>query len=326
MYRFVKAKGDEETEQIKPTEAQIANSKISARELYEDVLRMPSTSSREKNCRTLVSEIKLRSRTSYRRIATFDKVNFFKAAQSNDIQTLEKMFLNSLNVNVTDEFGWTALMMVSYEGHLDIVKLLIRSGAKIDVKDRQKNTAITLATKRAHSNIVMFLEKTLELRKSEIVNLSSDEDEALKEEQSNQIHCDKCQINYEKLKEKEHLLSTLHRFNETKSHKFNRHFGIPESNVGFQMMLRQGWNRGSGLGPEQNGIIFPIRTILRKSRSGLGTQQPRTAKVTHFKAFDHDAIKADRAPHAQIIATKKQIKIDKLKNQRKDRYLRKLLS
>lgn len=326
MYRFVKAKGDEEIKQIKPTEAQIANSKISACELYEDVLRMPSTSSRKQNARPSVSEAKLRFRTSDRRIATFDKVNFFKAAQNNDIQTLNKMFLNSLNVNVTDEFGWTALMMVSYEGYLDIVKLLIRSGAEIDVEDRQKNTAITLATKRDHSNVVTFLEKTLKLRKSEIVNLSSDEDEALKQEQPIQIHCDECQINYEKSKEKEHLSSTLHRFYETKSHKFNRHFGIAESNVGFQMMLRQGWNRDSGLGAEQNGVMYPIKTILRKSRSGLGVRQPRTAKVTHFKAFDRDAIKADRAPPVQIITTKKQIKADKLKNQRKNRYLRKLLS
>lgn len=326
MYRFVKAKGDEEIERIKPTETQIANSKISARELYEDVLRMPSISSRKQNARTPVPEAKLRSRTSDRRIATFDKVNFFKAAQSNDIQTLKKMYLNSLNVNLTDEFGWTALMMVSYEGHLDIVKLLIRSGAKIEFEDRQKNTAVTLATKKDHSNVVTFLEKTLELRKSKTVNLSSDEDEALKEEQSNQIHCDECRINFEKSKEKEHLSSTLHRFNQTKSHKFTRHFGIPESNVGFRMMLRQGWNRDSGLGPEQNGVMYPIKTTLRKSRSGLGTRQPCTAKVTHFKAFDRNAIKADRAPPVQIITAKKQIKSDKMKTQRKDRYLRKLLS
>lgn len=326
MYRFVKAKGDDEIEQIKPTEAQITNIKTSARELYEDVLRMPSTSSREQNARTHVSDNKLRSRTSNRRIATFDKVNLFKAAQTNDIETLEKMFLNSLNVNVIDEFGWTALMMGSYEGHLDIVKLLIRSGAKIDVEDRQQNTAISLATKRDHSNVVTFLEKILELRKSEVVNLSSDEDEALKEAPSNQIYCDKCHINYEKSIEKEHLSSTLHRFNETKSHKFSRYFGIPESNIGFQMMLRQGWNRDSGLGAEQNGTMYPIKTTLRKSRSGLGTRQPRTAKVTHFKAFDRDAIKADRVTRSRIISTKKLIKADKLKNQHKDRYLRKLLS
>lgn len=320
MYRFVRAKGDEQTRTIKRHKVQIGDGNT-ARETYEDILQMPSTSATNNK----ISSIRRRTRAQTKQIIAFEKNHFFKAAQSNDIATLEKIDLNSTNVNVTDAFDWTALMMASYEGHLNIVKFLIRAGAIIDAEDKQNNSAITLASKQHHTDVVDLLEKTLKNQKCEIIDLSSDED-VTEPKISNPIHCDACQLTYEKSNEKDHLASTLHRFNVKESHKFTRHFGIPESNVGFRMMMRQGWNRDTGLGPDQSGIIYPIKTTLRKSRTGLGTRQPKTAKVTHFKAFDRDAIKSQYAPPIQIVTTRKQMKADKLKNQRKDRYLRRLLS
>lgn len=130
---------------------------------------------------------------------------------------------------------------------------------------------------------------------------------------------------------KTHETSTLHRFNRTNTQSSVPHFGIPESNVGFQMLVQQGWNRDSGLGAEQNGRIYPIKTTLRKPRSGLGVRQCNKPKVTHFKPFDSDAIKSSivAPPSAAKIAstkTKRQIRNEQLRSQRKDRYLRKILS
>nr|XP_040230840.2 uncharacterized protein LOC120954732 [Anopheles coluzzii] len=47
---------------------------------------------------------------------------------------------------------------------------------------------------------------------------------------------------------------------------------IPEQNVGFQMLQKQGWNPGSALGMSMEGIIEPIVAKKRKGKSGLGVE------------------------------------------------------
>jgi G patch domain-containing protein 2 len=45
---------------------------------------------------------------------------------------------------------------------------------------------------------------------------------------------------------------------------------IPESNVGNQMLRGMGWEPGTGLGPQSNGIQEPIVTPVRPKYAGLG--------------------------------------------------------
>ncbi|XP_055312170.1 G patch domain and ankyrin repeat-containing protein 1 homolog [Sitodiplosis mosellana] len=333
MHRFVRERGEETVVEKQRKDRIAIENGSGARETYENVLQMPSTS---KTTRESASKDRIRRRVKRESLA-FDKNQLFLAATSNDVSTIERMTLNNRTVNVTDQFGWTALMMAACDGHLATVKVLFNRGAKIDIVNKQLETALDLAEKKNHQSVVNFLNGT----QCETICLSSDDEEATigdaitpkgvenasgARKTMESFFCDICQAEFSQTDRKSHAASTLHRFNRTDSQKPPRHFGIPETNVGFQMLLQQGWDRKSGLGAERDGVIYPIKTTLRKPRSGLGTQQPNKPKVTHFKPFDSDAIKPTKPPSNRTVSTKRQMRAQEMKDKRKDRRLRKLLS
>ena len=47
----------------------------------------------------------------------------------------------------------------------------------------------------------------------------------------------------------------------------------------------------TGLGPEGEGRKFPIKTVLKRDRYGLGNEMSSKARVTHFAPNDQDAVK-----------------------------------
>ena len=47
-------------------------------------------------------------------------------------------------------------------GHLDIVKMLVNHGAKLDAKDNRSYDASAIAEKNNHQGVVKFLEKQRE--------------------------------------------------------------------------------------------------------------------------------------------------------------------
>lgn len=315
MLRFIKEKGLNDVIENRPNHNISIENGFVAREIYENVLEMPSTST---------SRMKSETRRTRRRFPLpFDKNTLFKAASCNDLETVERMNMNNRNINVIDQYGWSALMMAACDGHLDMVKFLIRRGAKLSITGKQNETAWTLAEQRKHDAIIEFLEQIQS--QSNTICLDSDSDD---DDSSNKSHgtffCDICELEFSRTDKKSHEASTLHRFNRTDTQKPIRNFGLPESNVGFRMMLQQGWDRESGLGPDRDGIKYPIKTTMRKPRSGFGTRQSNTAKVTHFQPFDRDAVKYIKPP--SIVKTKKRIRAEKRRNERKDRHLRKLLS
>jgi serine/threonine-protein phosphatase 6 regulatory ankyrin repeat subunit B len=57
------------------------------------------------------------------------------------------------NVNLQNKDGWTALMLASYHGHINIINLLINYGADVNLKDNDLRTAYDLAK----TNEIKFL-------------------------------------------------------------------------------------------------------------------------------------------------------------------------
>ena len=71
---------------------------------------------------------------------------------------IAKMLLdNHANVNIKDAEGATAIILASMRGHFNIVKLLLENGANINDKDNDGNTAILWACMKGHFNIVELL-------------------------------------------------------------------------------------------------------------------------------------------------------------------------
>merc|ERR1712025_1055650 len=64
-------------------------------------------------------------------------------------------------VNVQNDGGLTALIYASSKGHKKIVKYLLDANAIIQAASKENETALSLAKKNGHREIVKMLEKAL---------------------------------------------------------------------------------------------------------------------------------------------------------------------
>lgn len=287
---------------------------------YESILNSPSTTSDSSH--KPLRRIKQRQRKYNQAHAnvTFSTRIFFRAAMTDDVAVLKSINFIGNNINSIDQYGWSALMMATCEGSLNAVHFLLNQQADTTVCDRKGNTAETLAASRKSPEILQLIRDKLRGQpnlpihnKIETVTLKCEE-----------FFCETCNRTFIDTTRKGHESSTLHRFNSKNTYNFAKRYHIPDSNVGFKLMLKQGWDREAGLGPIDNiGISYPVKTTIRKNRSGLGVKQD-SAKITHFSAFDRDAIKwRQPAPKPK---THRDFERDVQRNRQKEIAIRKALS
>ncbi|XP_030387286.1 G patch domain and ankyrin repeat-containing protein 1 homolog isoform X2 [Scaptodrosophila lebanonensis] len=232
------------------------------------------------------------------------------------------MSISSAELNVQDSYGWTALMMAACEGADTIAAWLLEMGADIGVADKSGHTALTLARRKGHAAIVELLEKErndLEMEDEEVASEAS-------EASVTPFYCDICQRSYCESTWRAHQTSTVHQFNANPA-IFNKlqKFNISTKNRGLRIMVKQGWDREHGLGPQQNGRLYPIKTVLRKERNGLGIEQS-PARVTHFSAFDTNATKRRNPVPREQRRTRNDMQREKVRERKRERRLRNELS
>lgn len=313
---FVKSSGTEDEINNKNEKESVNTVEIdeSSSVVYNEVLQMPSTSKKVKETS--------RTRRKRERIVKveFNKEELFKHAMSNDADEIHQLWLKSNNpdVNAKDSYGWTALMMSACEGSVDSFNKLLYLGADLSVADKKGNTAYSLAQKKGFQEILEAIE-TFE-NQNQSIEISDDEDE---QQDNETLFCKDCGIEISKSSSDSHQTSTVHLFScKFKGNTNIKTFGIARTNLGFQMMRRTGWDGSSALGPRSNGKLYPIKTVMRKSRTGLGIRQD-SAKITHFKPNDPSSIKFKPIPRAP---TRKEIHENDLKDKRHEQRLRKALS
>lgn len=284
---------------------------------YQQILNLPTSQTKYRSKKP-APRLKFRDRTH--ETIEFDKSLLFQAALNDDVKTLETMNFTNDEINNCDSFGWSALMIAACEGSQNVCKFLLNQQCDVTIADRGGNTALSLATSKNRTEIIeMFREKMRNVKKTaKPLNETASQIPKLEP-----FWCEECQQMFKETKKSSHQTSTLHRFNHKNSFEFTRRYFIPDSNVGFKMMLKQGWDRETGLGPNNEGKLYPVKTTIRKARSGLGVKQD-SARVTHFSAYDRDAIKW--RPPAPKAKSKKQLERDATKNRRKEIALRKALS
>lgn len=245
----------------------------------------------------------------------YNSNDLFKAIMSNDLDlVLEIASSNPDLLNVSDQYGWTALMMAACEGFIDICCLLIELGADVTLTDCKGNTAELLAEIKGHNHVVALLQS------ANVTEISSDDDEDMLEP----FDCETCSERITESSKRKHEASTLHQFNLSRQGERPQiaAYGIPVHNKGYQLMLKQGWDNNRGLGPHQSGRQYPIKTVLRKERQGLGMKQT-LPRVSHFGPNDPAAIKYRELPK---VKTRRDMQRDKRRNQRLERNLRRELS
>ena len=179
--------------------------------------------------------------SSYHRLVN----QFLKNAQEGRLRQVQELLSDqSIDINVCDQFLWTALMCASHSGQSHIVKYLLEKGAMWKGhKDSQGRTALDLARLAKHFDIVELLTshngriKT----KHKKTHLSHQEPSMAK----TKFWCSVCEQEFTDGK-KVHQGSTVHLFNRQRKPRRTFYY-IPEGNIGYQMMLKSGWNEDKGL-------------------------------------------------------------------------------
>ena len=278
-----------------------------AKKIYEDIVYSKGQTENTKKTRTSnkKSATVIRTLTKLRRKSnsrlgsskTHVKSNpplsvakLFLSAQLGDVKTLEEGLVEGNDVNTTDHYNWSLLMTAAYAGHLAVVQLLLKHGAKWrDIRDQRGFDAVDLAAMGGHNDIVEILSPSQPPATDSSNNvhfLRKRCHSSLDEESS--FHCEVCVMEVTG-SVTEHNLSTVHQFN-SQLHSVDIPYSIPQSNKGFQLMIKRGWNPEKGLGPCEQGTRQPIKTVLKSDRQGLGSKRRQKARVTHFASFDKSAI------------------------------------
>ncbi|KAJ7017397.1 hypothetical protein C8F04DRAFT_467943 [Mycena alexandri] len=88
-----------------------------------------------------------------------------QAASDGKLDRVRRFIGMGMDVNAVDRWGWSALSMCGYGGHMEIARLLLDHGAKIDNVDVDGDTPISLAAQRGHANVLIMLEEEQAIRK-----------------------------------------------------------------------------------------------------------------------------------------------------------------
>jgi hypothetical protein len=224
---------------------------------------------------------------------------FLRAAQEGNVSELMRLYRAGVDVNSADDYGWTALMCAVKAEKEEAVESLLSVGANPLIRDKHGISVHKLLDK---------------CKNEEVVNLFHQTDSDTEDVPLEPFFCELCGGNFMET-ESAHCHSTLHLFNLGKPTKDRATYGIPESNKGYQMMLRSGWDDETGLGSEGQGQQFPVKTILKRDRKGLGKDKSIKAKVTHFGPNDVKAVETRRVMRERTV--KKQDRMKQLGRQRR---------
>ena len=291
-----------------------------AKQFYEDVLSMPqqgikTESIKPTGCRTTQRTHRKKNTvvTDKSKGGGFVSVSqLFRFAQEGDLVSLKPAlqsgYEGTYDINIVDNFDWTLLMCAAHAGHMDVVAYLLNEGAGWrEFVDRRGNNAADLARKSGHFDIAETIEHfedhhyhghhTRNSHKRSREN-NGDAGTKSKKQKSFSYYCKTCELNIVESSgyvPSSHDTSTVHQFS-CQHHPRVYSYGIPESNRGFQMLVKGGWDPGKGLGSMRQGRQYPVKTILKQDRLGFGLSSKKggTPRVTHFSAHDENAVRTSR--------------------------------
>jgi ankyrin repeat protein len=208
---------------------------------------------------------------------------FLKAAQNNDIKTVEMYIKDGYDINVLDSFKWNALMKAVASKNINIVRLLLDNRVDVTHEDNSGNNAYKLAVRMNNEEIKNLIINTALSNDYDDNDVNIEETET---EDKTLEYCQVCDTQYFKAKEKSHLTSIVHLLNENKSEKRSNlvNYTLKSSNKGYQMLVKSGWNEVSGLGTNEQGRIYPVKATKKDDRYGIGLDKKNRKKVS--KSFN----------------------------------------
>lgn len=257
-----------------------------------------------------------------------------RLAQNGDTAGLSALLDDGLSVNTKDSYSWSLLMVAACAGNADTVRALLNRGARTGYRDARGNTALYLATMRGHREVTEMLIKANKPAKKRTNTQTATRGRETQEhsstsnsdEDDEEYFCETCKVAVKERDRTTHKASIVHQFKTTTN--VQTHFAIPPSNRGYQLLVGQGWDTEGGLGSEQQGLKFPVKTVLKRDRKGIGAggEMPR---VTHFGPGDAGAVRGlGNSGRVERIATisKREAQRRKKKEQQEEIRLRRMLN
>lgn len=320
---------------------------IEAKEFYEEVLSLPErkvtvgtktfSSIRSRHPKRELRKVK---KVAHKSSSSSIKTSFqlFQCVQNNELEEVQlALSKQDFGVNIQDNFGWTMLMVAACAGHVEIVQHLLRLDANWRDYAHKGMNAADLARSKGYYEIADLIESSGNQDshsdgEEERISTPSSEPIIAHQEtykyptkrprREESFFCDSCKMTVNSSHEGAHSTSIVHLYSDPHQHSSRTSYGIPESNRGFQMLLRSGWDRERGLGPQRQGHKFPVKTVLKQDRLGLGLGEKKP-RVTHFSAHDKKAVQThrDRFKKAKT-PKKKDILQEKKKDSQWERRLR----
>lgn len=86
-------------------------------------------------------------------------IELFKAAESGKISAFRSALSNGANINATNANGITALMIACKLGHTELVKFILSKGAKINIVDKNGLTAINYAEFSKNIDLINYFKE-----------------------------------------------------------------------------------------------------------------------------------------------------------------------
>lgn len=252
--------------------------------------------------------------------------SILKSVERGDVEYLERNVTPS-NVNVSDDYGWTPLMSAAFCGNYKIVDFLLKLGANTRCRDKSGFTAGGLASKKNYSGIVALLKEkqfTPEANSRQFAKTSNPRKDPEVIQRRSRFYCSICRETFRETTVEKHESSTLHIFNE-KPKLPGPVYAISRQNKGHQMLLKRGW-KGEGLGPDGEGSKYPVKTVLKRDRRGLGQERKDDARVTHFRSKDPRAVASVWREPTEKTARKRDREKNLSREAKRERAIRRALS
>jgi hypothetical protein len=211
------------------------------------------------------------------RISCQDRTRLVNAvmreAQNNNVARVTELLSDLCDVNVMDQHGWTPLMSASCAGALDVVKFLISCKADANVRDKSGNTCLSLARRQGHLAVVHAI--------TEGHKETGTENQPMRTRHV-EFYCESCRQSFCNTSREQHSSSIVHLLSSSPRITVPTMYSIPASNKGYQILVKGGWDREKGLGADGSGHKFPLKTVMKRDRAGLGGGTKEKARVKHF--------------------------------------------
>ncbi|GFG35219.1 hypothetical protein Cfor_01323 [Coptotermes formosanus] len=195
-----------------------------------------------------------------------------REAQNNNVAGVTELLSDLCDVNVMDQYGWTPLMSAACAGAVDVVKFLISRNADANLRDKSGNTCLSLARRQGHLAVVEAITEGHRETRPESHPVRTKHTE---------FYCESCEQSFYNTTKEQHATSTVHLFSSRPCITVPTVYSIPTNNKGYQILVKGGWNREKGLGADGSGHKFPLKTVMKRGREGLGGGRQEKARVTH---------------------------------------------